>query len=437
MKRTVIAILALMAAAISAGAADGIVSAQWEKSIKARKDSIWVTKNYVQDDSKTARMTFVGKKAVFCYDKKRNAAVSNVANGDYFLFTMPVGQLPKGTTVNIDLMIGVTKGGPSKWVCDILDGKKWVSADDTFETGSGKKYNETTYVHSFTLSKKVSGELQLRCRVLDAGEDFKALTYFCAFPRTGAYLSVCTVPLKDTKKALLLGNSYTFYNASFLALLEIAQSQGHGLDITANLKGGRTFGQHLRDLKLSQDAVAKGGYDLALLQNQSISASEYALDPEKKKATIEDAAALSSAVRKYSPSCRIILERTWAGPKDNWRGYDSAERCDSLLEEGSIKIAGAMNAGISPLGNAFALGRAAGLSLYARDGHHPSRVGSYLKSCVNYLVIWGEPFTGNVPDYGLDPSIAAKCREIAGQAYKLSATMRAAQPTSASQGRDL
>ena len=43
--------------------------------------------------------------------------------------------------------------------------------------------------------------------------------------------------------------------------------------------------------------------------------------------------------------------------------------------------------------------------LFYTDSKHPNRNGAYLKSCVNYLVIFGEKFDKNVSDGGCDPTI--------------------------------
>lgn len=54
-------------------------------------------------------------------------------------------------------------------------------------------------------------------------------------------------------------------------------------------------------------------------------------------------------------------------------------------------------------------------TLYNGDGHHQSHYGSYLKACVNYLTITGEPFEGYVPDCGIDPRRAEYLRSVAQQ----------------------
>ena len=53
------------------------------------------------------------------------------------------------------------------------------------------------------------------------------------------------------------------------------------------------------------------------------------------------------------------------------------------------------------------------INLYHTDNHHQSMYGSYLKSCVNYLVMFGEPFGDSPSDYLVEPEIAAYLRSVA------------------------
>ena len=70
---------------------------------------------------------------------------------------------------------------------------------------------------------------------------------------------------------------------------------------------------------------------------------------------------------------------------------------------------------MSPIRDAFRLANIErpDILLFADDGYHQSIYGSYLKSCVNYLVLFGEPFGDNPSDCGIDPKKAAVLRNIA------------------------
>ena len=70
---------------------------------------------------------------------------------------------------------------------------------------------------------------------------------------------------------------------------------------------------------------------------------------------------------------------------------------------------------VSPIGKAFKYTREEhpDIMLYHTDGHHQSPYGSYLKSCVNYLLLFGEPFGDSPADCGLDAKMTARLRSVA------------------------
>ena len=45
--------------------------------------------------------------------------------------------------------------------------------------------------------------------------------------------------------------------------------------------------------------------------------------------------------------------------------------------------------------------------------YHPNRYGSYLKACVNYLILFGEPFGDNPADCEIPHDIAVRLRQAA------------------------
>ena len=73
-------------------------------------------------------------------------------------------------------------------------------------------------------------------------------------------------------------------------------------------------------------------------------------------------------------------------------------------------------ANVSPIGNAYKIiwdEKRKEIRLFDSDSKHQSHYGSYLKACVNYLMITGEPFSDNVADCGLEPWKAATLRAVA------------------------
>lgn len=423
MKKTLLTLAAALCALALSAATPISFSSCWETRYNPDQRELWTSEGEIASTfGAPAKIAFKGDGLTFNFSKKHHFQAKGMKPGDCIEFSAPVKELPKGAWVDISVYMGITKdGGPEDWLCEWYDGKKWRAVEKgvSFHTLKTNPACETSYVKSFQTKKAVKGNLKVRLRVLSGGTDPESEVYFMTLPRVGAYLAASTVPVKETKRVLFLGNSFTFFGGSNLALLEICHSQGKGLDVAINVKGGLTFGQHM-GLVLSREAIAKGGFDAALLQNKSQSASFYDSDPVKNAYLMDDAKALAEEVRHYSPKCRLILERTWASPKENWRGYGSAEAFDGALQRGSEILAPAMGAELSPIGNAFILAREEGLDIYWTDNFHQNITGAYLKACVNYLVLFGEPFKGEVSSYCLDPSVAAKCREIAEKTVGLS-----------------
>jgi hypothetical protein len=77
--------------------------------------------------------------------------------------------------------------------------------------------------------------------------------------------------------------------------------------------------------------------------------------------------------------------------------------------------AGRLGAELAPVWDAWmtALARRPGLDLYAWDGHHPGRAGSFLIACVFYAVLTGRDPTGNGYTAGLEPADARFLQQVA------------------------
>lgn len=417
MKKIFISLVILTLSGLLVSAAKPTAAARWVQTAETKDNSEWKTGAALHATEGKGICSFVGAHPTLEF-KGNSVTVANFDEGDYFLFSLKVGKLPKRSQVDFAVtMLVIDSGAPEKWVCEILDGKKWRS-DDKAESFTVKHYdkvgNPSTYMHSFTLKKPCKGEVKVRVRCMDASVNPETFVALYDKPWISAYLAAYDKPAHNVTKAVLLGNSFTFFGGSYIALHEIAMSQGHRIDMNINLKGGQTFGQHLK-LERSMQAVDAGGYQVALLQNLSRSASMYATDREKNADILRDAVTLAERVRAASPECRVILERTWAflGKQGNWLGFGNAEAFDNALSTGAREIAAAMGADLSPIGEAFAIGREMGLKLYSADNFHQNFLGSYLKACVNYLVLFGEPFTSEVSDFWIPAEEAAKCRDIA------------------------
>lgn len=219
---------------------------------------------------------------------------------------------------------------------------------------------------------------------------------------------------EKTTRVICIGNSFTYFYDSNIRLEEIAASQGHSLKTKACIVGGYTFIRHLKNDD-TMGTIVYNQYDYAFLQDQSQTPAVYARDPRAGRLIARDAAELAERVKCYSPDIKIYLEHTWAYPSGDCGGFGTMENFDKLLRDGAKKIAKKAHTDVSPIGEAFAIARAErpDIVLLDPDFKHQSALGTYLKSCVNYLLIYKEPFHGEVANCGNDAATCAYLRSVA------------------------
>ena len=228
-------------------------------------------------------------------------------------------------------------------------------------------------------------------------------------------------------RVLCIGNSFTYVCHADSMLTEIAASQGMRVRIGKYLHGGRTFGQHL-EIARSRQAVEAGGYDYAFLQDQSSTPAKYALTGDRT--ILDNFITLKDNVLKASPGCTVFLERTWTYPNlrsGNAEVFGSADSLDACLRRGCRMMAKEAGTNVSPIGDAFVLAgkKYPDIQLLAKDNHHQNLAGSYLKACVNYLLISKKPFRGEPATCGVDPEQAARLRSIAEEVVLMASSLPA------------
>ena len=349
-------------------------------------------------------------------------AVDGMGSGDYILWSIPTRHLSAGTDVDFMLTLDVLSGNsPAHWAFEYRDGETWKGAGE-FRTKYFEDANHTTFIKTFSLSQDLENDfVQVRCRIKDEG-DVSGGIYFPRMTFMSSYLiSYEDAPEAEDKGTLMaLGNSFTYYYGSLWMLKEIARREGIQLSMRANLKGGQSFRMHLDNLEFSNEVIEEGGYDYAILQGTSYSAADFARDGFKADDDIYLAAKeIAEKVRRYSPDATIMLEHTWAyaTTQGDFKGYDGYDGFDKYLALGTDALMRLIPQfdKVSRIGPAFAVARSEGYSMYYTDAFHPARLGSYLKSCVNYLTLFGRKFGPNPANCGLPEADAARMREIAEQ----------------------
>ena len=344
--------------------------------------------------------------------------------GDCYIFNVPADDVQKGSYVDFNATFSIEDGAPMDWIVEVLDEGTWKPGKvfRCYGPVETKAYRHTSIHHTFRLEDPSKGFISVRLRALDGfvrpskGGEKEGGACFIGSSYLGAQVSdFGTVPPKDTLKVFCLGNSFTYYFGCPAILKEIAWKEGHYLDIASSLKGSWSMGPHL-SMETTDDLVAEGGYDYVFLQDQSQAPARVGKDRKKYDDLVRNIAAMAAKVRTASPDCKAVVENTWAYKNREFGGFGSLEAFDKYGRKGSRIMAKAVgNAEVSPIAEAFAIVRKErpDINLYHTDNHHQSLYGSYLKSCVNYLVIFGEPFGDSPSDYLVEPEIAAYLRSVA------------------------
>lgn len=344
--------------------------------------------------------------------------------GSYYLFEVPSDKLPAGSFVDFNATITIDDGAPMDWVLEVEDGGKWREGKTfrCYGPARGSAYRHTSLYQTFRLEEGVDDMIRFRVRALEGyvrpskGAEKEGGAMFVSGSYLGALINdFGTEAPKDTLKVLCIGNSFTYYCGTPAMLKEIAWSEGHFIDISASLKGGWTMAKHL-SLETTDDMIAEGGWDYMFLQDQSLVPAKVGRDPKGMAQQIREMEAVAVKVRTLSPECKAVVENTWAYWKYDFGSFKSLDDFDKNGKKGAKILAKAVgNAEVSPIGQAFRIVRAErpDINLYHTDKHHQSVLGSYLKSCVNYLVLYGQPFGDSVSDCLLDPETAAYLRSVA------------------------
>lgn len=344
--------------------------------------------------------------------------------GSYFLFEVPSQKLPAGTFVDFNTTFTIEDGAPMDWILEVEDGGKWREGKTfrCYGPPRGSEHRHSSVYQTFKLEEGVNDAIRFRIRALDGymrpskGGEKEGGAMFVS----GSYIGVMVNDFgsqapKDTLKILSIGNSFTYYCGCPVMLKDIAWHEGHYIDMSATLKGGWTMGKHL-SLETTNDMVAEGGYDYMILQDQSLVPGKVGRDPKGMEQMIKDMVAMATKVRTVSPQCKAVVENTWSYWKYDFGSFKSLDDFDKNARKGSKILAKAVeDAEVSPIADAFRIVRKErpDINLYHTDKHHQSPFGSYLKSCVNYLVLYGEPFGDSPSDCLLDPEIAAYLRSVA------------------------
>ena len=213
-------------------------------------------------------------------------------------------------------------------------------------------------------------------------------------------------------RVLFVGNSFTSQNSMPALVRRLAADDEGAVPIYAvqYVAGGWTLREAARDRKLGRLLALR--WDFVVLQEQSQIPS---LPGERLRDFFPAVASLHARIR--AGGARTVLFMTWGyedGDSANF-DHDSYAAMQSRLADGYQGAGGQLPAHVAPVGLAWAeaLRRDPGLDLWADDGKHPSRIGSYLAACVLYRTLTGRDPRGNGFTAGLDEAQARVLRDVA------------------------
>lgn len=229
-----------------------------------------------------------------------------------------------------------------------------------------------------------------------------------------------TAPLeKAPKVALLVGNSYSFYNCGVHTYLRGFMQNGvpketmktRLLTISSGSLSFHDMRHYLSPHEQDPYAKVKDGkltapmFDIVLLQENSAGATSKKRIPYFEKYAVEQA----DIIREAGSTPLLVM---------TWPKKDKPDDIGKLADN-TIKIANKAKMRVVPVGLAFmeTIKAKPGLEMYMPDKSHPSAAGSYLYGAVLYATIFHRTpadinYLGEC-EKPLDPETAAFLRDIA------------------------
>ncbi len=217
-------------------------------------------------------------------------------------------------------------------------------------------------------------------------------------------------------RVLFVGNSFTFRNEMPELVHKLADADGGRARIFAvsYTAGGWTLRKASRDDGLT-GLLRDVRWDVVVLQEQSRLPSLSAM--RRREETYPYARALDAKIVRVGARTMLFMTWGYAAGDDPGVPGDSFGAMQSRLQDGYSELATELSASVSvaPVGVAWAeaVRRHPEVGLWAGDGQHPSRLGSYLTACVFYAVLGGSDPIGNPFTAGLDPSEARSLQNVA------------------------
>jgi hypothetical protein len=184
---------------------------------------------------------------------------------------------------------------------------------------------------------------------------------------------------KSNLKILFIGNSFTARNDLPGLIAQLAAARRKSIEHRLISAGGASLRTHWNASEAGK-AIASGGYDAVVLQEQST-------------LPIKNAKRMSENVRLFdevikAAGAETVLYMTWA--------RSHAPETQQAITDAYISIGTELYATVVPAGVAWQkfLAKYDRPVLHDADGSHPTLAGSYLAACVFYSVLFKETPVG-------------------------------------------
>jgi hypothetical protein len=204
-------------------------------------------------------------------------------------------------------------------------------------------------------------------------------------------------PRSEPARVLFIGNSYTYVNdlPHILQAMAAAAPGSGTLHVASVVEGGATLQRHWNDS--TRALIRSGRWDFVVLQEQS------QLPLRERASFLEYGKRFAEEVR--AGRSHLVLYVTWS--------RKSRPADQESLNAAYLELAQETGATLVPVGTVWEELRQLDTvsDLYAEDGSHPSRLGSYVAASTFYRVLFGAPSPASYgADIGLDPLTVATVR---------------------------
>jgi hypothetical protein len=216
-------------------------------------------------------------------------------------------------------------------------------------------------------------------------------------------------------RVLFVGNSFTFRNSLPRLVHELAAGDPGAPPIFSveYAAGGWSLHQANKDDGLDK-LLREVQWDVVVLQEKSWLLS--LPEGQWRRETYPAARALHEKIT--AAGARTVLFMTWGYVRGDrlHEPHDTYTAMQLRLADGYSRLGSELGVQVAPAGLAWAeaLRREPRLDLWAGDGQHPGRLGSYLAACVFYAILSGREPTRSRFTAGIQPGQARLLQQLAG-----------------------